>query len=236
MNKFVTLINQAQRLVFFGGAGVSVASGIPDFRSATGLYTRVGESVLSHDYLIHHTQEFYDFYWNHLVYPEAKPNLSHRVIAQLEAMGKLQAVVTQNVDGLHQDAGSSNVLELHGSVHRYHCLKCHKRYVLEDMVPHGIPICACSGIIRPDVVLFDEPLDHEVCDKALRSIGEADMILVAGTSLTVYPAAGFLRAFKGKSFVIVNPDPTPMDGLATYRSYAPLEEELAKITILQGQC
>ncbi len=211
------MISQCKRIVFFGGAGVSTESGIPDFRSEDGLYRQKydvsPETMLSDGYFYSHTEDFYRFYRDKMLPLWAKPNAAHKKLAEWEREGKLLAVVTQNIDGLHQAAGSKRVYELHGSVHRNTCLKCGKKYSAEYIArSEGIPRCECGGLIKPDVVLYGEPLDGETVQGAVRAISEADMLIVAGTSLTVYPAAGFVEYFNGKYLVLINRDPTPLDG------------------------
>lgn len=214
------IIDESSRIVFFGGAGVSTESGILDFRSADGLYSQQfsdpPEQILSHDYFVRNTEEFYRFYRQKMIYPDASPNAAHRKLAELEQAGKLSAVITQNIDGLHQAAGSVCVLELHGSVKRNYCRKCHAFYGLETIIKSdGVPRCACGGVIKPDVVLYQEPLDEDVVSRAVRMIAQADTIIVGGTSLGVYPAAGLLHYFKGKNLVLINRSPTPFDRQAT---------------------
>lgn len=213
------IIESSNNIVFFGGAGVSTESGIPDFRSATGLYnqkhqtTYAVEEMLSHAYFMRHCEEFYDYYKNHLLFPEAKPNQAHIALAKLEAAGKLKAVITQNIDGLHQAAGSKNVLELHGSVYRNYCMDCGRKYELEDVLSqNGVPKCGhCGGIIRPDVVLYGESLDQSVIERAVRYIAQAEVLIIGGTSLVVYPAAGLIQYFRGKSLILINQQATPQD-------------------------
>lgn len=210
----------AHRAVFFGGAGVSTASGIPDFRSADGLYhqhfSHEPEEMLGHDFFMTHTAEFYDFYRERMIAPDARPNRAHEKLAELEAQGHLAAVVTQNIDGLHQMAGSKHVLELHGSVHRNICQECGATYSAAWVLAHeGVPHCdACGGLVKPDVVLYGEQLDEQVLLASVRAISEADLMVVGGTSLVVYPAAGLLGYFGGSELVVVNRDPTPADGRA----------------------
>ncbi|MFR3238710.1 MAG: NAD-dependent protein deacylase [Acutalibacter sp.] len=214
-------IQESKQAVFLGGAGVSTASGIPDFRSAHGIYQqkKAGlsyEEMLSHGYFVRHTEEFYRFYRDVMLYPGARPNGAHYALAKLEQEGKLRAVVTQNIDGLHQLAGSQNVLELHGSELRNTCLSCGKKYGMEKILQsEGVPTCTCGGVIKPDVVLYGEQLNEGDLRKAIRYAAEADLMIVAGTSLVVYPVAGlveYLRA--GAKLAIVNRDPTPYDGKA----------------------
>ena len=214
------IIDSSRRIVFFGGAGVSTESGIPDFRSVDGLYHQKydvpPETILSHTYFMRHTEEFFRFYRDKMLCLTAKPNAAHLKLAELEQAGKLTAVVTQNIDGLHTAAGSKNVYELHGSVHRNYCMQCGKFYDADFMLhSEGIPRCTCGGIIKPDVVLYEESLDDATVEGAVRAIEEADTLIVAGTSLTVYPAAGMLRYFSGSHLVLINRDETPMDHLAS---------------------
>ena len=213
------IINNSQRIVFFGGAGVSTESGIPDFRSVDGLYNQKydypPEEILSHSFFVSHTEYFYNFYRDKMLALDAKPNAAHLKLAELERAGKLIAVVTQNIDGLHQKAGSEKVYELHGSVHRNYCTSCGKFFDAEYIKnSSGIPRCECGGVIKPDVVLYEEGLDENVINSSLSAIQSADCLIVAGTSLNVYPAAGFIRYFKGKYFVLINRDKTPADGSA----------------------
>lgn len=213
------LITTSDNIVFFGGAGVSTESGIPDFRSETGIYNaqqKYGyspEEMLSHTFFMNHTDQFYDFYKTMMIYPEAMPNATHKALAKLEEMGKLRAVITQNIDGLHQAAGSQEVYELHGSVHRNYCMKCHKAYSLETVLKAGdVPRCsACGGIIKPDVVLYEEGLNGETISKSIAAIANAQVLIVGGTSLNVYPAAGFLQYYKGKHLVLINKSVTAFD-------------------------
>ena len=207
------MINESNRIVFFGGAGVSTESNIPDFRSADGLYKQKyrysPEQIVSHSFFMQHTEEFYDFYKEKMMFLDAKPNKAHLKLAELEAAGKLTAVITQNIDGLHQAAGSKNVLELHGSIHRNYCMRCQKQYSARFVKESkGIPTCDCGGTIRPDVVLYEEGLDNQIIQKSIRAISEADMLIIGGTSLVVYPAAGFIDYFHGKYLVLINKDAT----------------------------
>ncbi len=220
MDQFVQQIKDSQYIVFFGGAGTSTESQIPDFRTADGLYQKnqdwphPPETMLSKKFFNANPQQFFAYYRQNLLYPNAKPNGAHRALAQLEAMGKVKAVITQNIDGLHQAAGSQEVIELHGSVHRNYCISCGKRYNLkETLALHGIaPKCpACNGIVRPDVVLYQEGLDQDVLQAAINHILQADMLIVGGTSLIVYPAAGLLRYFDGDHLVLINKDQTRAD-------------------------
>ena len=226
-------INRAERIVFFGGAGVSTESGIPDFRSVDGIYNMKydypPEEILSHDFFFEKTEEFFRFYRDKLYCPDAAPNGAHKALAELERRGKLSAVVTQNIDGLHTAAGSRKVYELHGSVKRNYCVKCGKFYD-EDFVMkgEGVPRCECGGLVKPDVVLYGEPLDGDVIEGAIGAISAADLLIVAGTSLTVYPAAGFLSYYRGGDVVLINKTPTSLDGAASLVIRAPVGEVMSK--------
>ena len=220
IEKLSLLIKKACKIVFFGGAGVSTESGIPDFRSVDGIYSKKykypPEEVLHRDFFLSHTDEFYEFYRDRMIYTDAKPNIAHRKLAELEKIGKLTAVITQNIDGLHQAAGSINVYELHGSVHRNYCTGCNKFFSLDYIRQcNCIPRCECGKIIKPDVVLYGEQLDSRVIEGAVRSIAGADLLIVGGTSLTVYPAAGFLKYYRGDCFVLINRDETHFDNNAS---------------------
>lgn len=211
-----TWVDEAQRIVFFGGAGVSTESGIPDFRSVDGLYNQKfkypPETIISHSFFERRPEEFFDFYKEKMLPLGFEPNVTHKVLARWEREGKLLAVVTQNIDGLHQKAGSRNVLELHGSVLRNYCVRCHKSYSAEFVKnSKGVPLCDCGGVVKPDVVLYEESLDQDVMYRAARAISEADMLIVGGTSLTVYPAAGMIRYYRGSRLVLINRDATPYD-------------------------
>ena len=220
IHQLQSILSGAQRIVFFGGAGVSTESGIPDFRSVDGLYHQKydvpPETILSHTYFVHHTEEFYRFYRDKMLCLEARPNAAHRKLAELEQAGRLAAVVTQNIDGLHQMAGSRTVYELHGSVHRNYCLGCGREFDGAWMLhSEGVPHCPdCGGLIKPDVVLYEEGLPEREVQGAVDAIRRADVLLVGGTSLNVYPAAGFLRYFRGKHLIILNRDATPADDMA----------------------
>lgn len=236
IEKLQQMIDGSRLIVFFGGAGVSTESGIPDFRSVDGLYHQKfdypPETILSHSFFISHTAEFFDFYRQKMICLTARPNAAHRKLAELEAAGRLSAVVTQNIDGLHQMAGSKNVLELHGSVHRNYCQKCHKCYSAEEILNStGIPRCSCGGLIKPDVVLYEEQLDSRTIDESLRYISEADMLIIAGTSLTVYPAASLIRYFRGSHLVLINRDPTPMDNRTSLTIHGKVGEVLGQIIV-----
>ena len=214
------LIKDANKIVFFGGAGVSTASGIKDFRSKDGLYHEKykypPEEILSHTFFIHHKEDFYQFYRDKLNCLNALPNICHTYLTKLEQSKKLNAVITQNIDGLHQKAKTKNILELHGSIYRNYCMSCHKFYPPEKIFHEKkIPTCTCGNTIKPDVVLYEEPLDEEIISKSIKAIENADLLLVVGTSLTVYPASSFIRYFNGPNLVIINKDITPMDNLAT---------------------
>lgn len=236
IEKLQQMIDGSRRIVFFGGAGVSTESGIPDFRSVDGLYHQKfdypPETILSHSFFISHTAEFFDFYRQKMICLTARPNAAHRKLAELEAAGRLSAVVTQNIDGLHQMAGSKNVLELHGSIHRNYCQKCHECYSAEEILNStGIPRCSCGGLIKPDVVLYEEQLDSRTIDESLRYISEADMLIIAGTSLTVYPAASLIRYFHGSYLVLINRDPTPMDNRTSLTIHGKVGEVLGQIIV-----
>ena len=213
------MIDESDNIVFFGGAGVSTESGIKDFRSVDGLYNEKydypPEVMLSHTFFMTHTKEFYDFYRDKLNTLNVEPNITHKYLKRFEDSGKLKAVITQNIDGLHEKAGSKNVLLLHGTVYKNHCMECGKeydaKYVFESA---GIPKCSCGGIIKPDVVLYEEGLDPDVVDDSIKAISNADLLIIAGTSLVVYPAASYIGYFKGKNLVIINKDITPYDARA----------------------
>ncbi len=230
------IIDESQRIVFFGGAGVSTESGIPDFRSTDGLYnTRYDyppEEIISHGFFYANTAEFYRFYRDKMIYPQAEPNAAHYFLARAEEKGKLSAVITQNIDGLHQMAGSKKVYELHGSIHRNYCEKCGKFHSLGDITGcTGVPRCECGGLIKPDVVLYGEGLDDNVVTGAIREIKNADALIVGGTSLVVYPAAGLLRFFRGKHLVVINKDATSADGLAELVIHAPIGEVFSQLKV-----
>ena len=230
------IIDHSKNIVFFGGAGVSTESGIPDFRSTDGLYNQKydypPEEILSHTFFVSHTEAFYDFYRDKMLCLTAEPNAAHKKLAELEQKGKLSAVVTQNIDGLHQKAGSKNVFELHGSIHRNYCTQCHKFFDADFIANSvGIPICDCGGIIKPDVVLYEEGLDDATVTGAVDAISSADCLIVAGTSLNVYPAAGFIRYFRGKYFVLINRDVTPADKYADLVIHDSVGKVLSDIVI-----
>ena len=213
INKLKQAILNSNKIVFFTGAGMSTDSGIPDFRSNTGLYKNNlrAEEILSHSYFMEHPKEFFDFYKTKMIYKDAKPNFGHEFIAKLEETKDVK-VVTQNIDGLHSLAGSKNVYELHGSIYRNYCMKCHKFFSLEDILnKEGVPYCGCGGIIKPDVVLYEENLDENTIRQAIKAINEADTLIILGTSLNVYPAASFVRYFKGDTLAIINKEATKQD-------------------------
>lgn len=213
------LIDTHQNIVFFGGAGVSTESGIPDFRSVDGLYNEIydypPETIISHSFFVKNPKEFFRFYKNKMIYPNAAPNVTHKALAHLEQQGKVKAVVTQNIDGLHQMAGSKCVYELHGSVHRNYCMNCGKFFGLDAVLEaDGVPKCSCGGTIKPDVVLYEEGLDGKTVSSAIAAIQNADLLVVGGTSLTVYPAAGMIDYFRGDKLILINKTVTPFDSRA----------------------
>lgn len=235
------VIEESNNIVFFGGAGVSTESNIPDFRSQTGIYSNKtypypAETMISSDFFYDHQKEFYDFYFNEMIYPNAKPNDAHIALAKLEKIGKLSAVITQNIDGLHQKAGSKKVYELHGSVHRNYCQRCHEFYSLEEVINlknyEGIPKCKnCHATIKPDVVLYGEALDMKVMKNAIQMIASADVLIVGGTSLVVYPAAGLIQYFKGKKLVLLNKAITTMDERADIVIHEPIGKVLKEVVL-----
>lgn len=230
------VIDKSKNIVFFGGAGVSTESGIPDFRSVDGIYNQKydysPEAILSRTFFINYPEKFYEFYKDKMICLDAKPNEAHYKLAELEKAGKLSAVVTQNIDGLHQKAGSENVFELHGSVLRNYCVKCGKfydaKYILNS---DGVPKCDCGEIIKPDVVLYEEPLNDKIFNGAIDAIAACDTLIIAGTSLTVYPAAGLIRCFKGKNLVLINKAVTPMDNKANLVIHDKVGKVLSEITV-----
>ena len=228
--KFKALVEESPNIVFFGGAGVSTESGIPDFRSKDGLYNQKydypPEQILSRTFFDRMPEEFYKFYRDKLNSLKYEPNITHFKLAELERQGKLRAVVTQNIDGLHQKAGSKRVLELHGSVLRNYCMKCGKFHSAQKVFGStGIPRCECGGVIKPDVVLYEESLDNRVIEQSINAIAQADMLIVAGTSLTVYPASGLINYFRGEHLVLINRDATPYDG----KSDLVIKQNLGKV-------
>ena len=246
VEKLQQAINESSYIVFFGGAGVSTESGIPDFRSKDGLYNQKykypPEEIVSHTFLIHKTEEFYEFYKDKMLAPDAKPNAAHYKLAELEKAGKLKAVITQNIDGLHQAAGSKEVLELHGSVLRNYCSKCGKRFDSTDedvyagvkyiQAAAGVPKCdECGGTVRPDVVLYEEGLDNYVISRTIEHISKADMLIIGGTSLVVYPAASFINYFNGKHLAVLNMASTGRDSQADIVIHDKIGEVLSQITV-----
>ena len=237
VDKFIDMVRHSDNIVFFGGAGVSTESGIPDFRSVDGLYNQKykypPETILSHSFYVSQPEEFYRFYRDKMLCLDAQPNAAHIKLAKLEKAGKLKAIVTQNIDGLHQKAGSKNVLELHGSVHRNFCQRCHKFFDAEYMLhSEGVPKCdACGGPIKPDVVLYEEGLDNDVIEQSLYYISHADMLIIGGTSLVVYPAAGLVRYYGGHKLVLINKSATDMDKSADLVINEPIGEVFSRITL-----
>ncbi|EHM37210.1 NAD-dependent protein deacylase [Anaeroglobus geminatus] len=237
LERFALMIKESNNIVFFGGAGVSTESGIPDFRSVDGLYNQKykfrPETILSHTFYVNNKDEFYRFYRDKMLCLDAAPNAAHLKLAELERAGKLKAVITQNIDGLHQKAGSKNVLELHGSVHRNYCEQCRKFFDAAYMkASAGIPVCdACGGPIKPDVVLYEESLDDGVIAATVRYIREADMLIIGGTSLVVYPAAGLVHYYQGRKLVLINKGATDMDGTADLVLHEPIGEVFRNITV-----
>ena len=232
INKLKEAINEAQNIVFFTGAGMSTASGIPDFRSAKGLFTNNlhAEEIVSHSYFMNHPEKFYDFYFNRMVFKDAKPNPGHIFIASLQK-NKNVTVVTQNIDGLHTMAGSKNVIELHGTIHSNHCMKCHKKYTLQEILnkKEKVPHCSCGGIIKPDVVLYEESLDEDNIINAVKAIEEADTLVILGTSLSVYPAAGFIQYFRGRNLILINKSQTPADEYADIVIHDDINETFSRL-------
>lgn len=239
MNKKETLqkiLDESNNIVFFTGAGVSTESGIPDFRSVDGLYNQKykysPERIISHSFYKHNPQEFYRFYKDRMIFPDAKPNMAHKKMAEFEVEGKSLGVITQNIDGLHQAAGSKKVYELHGSIHRNYCTKCHKFYDLDYIInSDGIPLCECGGTVKPDVVLYEEGLDDTTLYEAISTIRKADCLVIAGTSLVVYPAAGLVNYFRGKYLVVINLSATSQDAGADLVIKEKVGEVFKKITV-----
>lgn len=236
IEKLQAIIDDSERIVFFGGAGVSTESGIPDFRSADGIYHQQykysPEQIVSHSFFVRQTEAFYEFYKEKMIFLDAKPNPAHLKLAELEAAGKLTAVVTQNIDGLHQAAGSKNVYELHGSIMRNYCQKCHRFYDVNYVKSSkGTPRCQCGGIIKPDVVLYEEGLDSEVIQNSIKAIRKADTLIIGGTSLVVYPAAGFIDYFRGKHLVVINKSATAREVGAELTIAAPIGEIFGRIRV-----
>ena len=236
IEKLQQIIDDSKNIVFFGGAGVSTESGIPDFRSADGLYHQEykysPEQIISHSFFLRYPEAFYEFYKEKMMYLTAKPNSAHIKLAELEKAGKLLAVVTQNIDGLHEEAGSKKVFELHGSIHRNYCMKCRKFYDAEFVKnSEGVPCCECGGIVKPDVVLYEEGLDQNVIERALMAISSADTLIIGGTALVVYPAAGFVDYFHGKHLVVINKSETGRNLNAELVINAPIGEIMKGINI-----
>ena len=236
ISKLAELISAGSRIVFFGGAGVSTESGIPDFRSEDGVFSAIRkygyppEELLSHSFFTRKPDIFYRYYKELLMSTDARPNDAHIALAKLEQMGKLSAIVTQNIDGLHQKAGSKNVFELHGSIHRNYCMRCHRFFDAEYVKNHsGIPYCPCGGMIKPDVVLYEEALDPDVMRGAAKHIQNADMLIIGGTSLQVYPAAGFIDCYSGNKLVLINKSRTPYDGRADLVINAPIGQVFRQV-------
>ena len=235
INQLQEIIKNSNNIVFFGGAGVSTESGIPDFRSVDGLYNQKydypPEAILSHTFFSYKPDEFYRFYKDKMIVTDAKPNITHLKLAKWENEGKLKAVITQNIDGLHQAAGSKNVLELHGSVLRNYCWECHEFYPVETIIEsEGVPRCKlCNGIIKPDVVLYQEGLDDDTVSKSINAISNAEVLIIGGTSLAVYPAAGLIDYFRGKHLVLINKTSTPQDKKATLLIQAGLGEVFGQL-------
>ena len=236
INELQNIINHAKHIVFFTGAGVSTDSGIPDFRSTDGLYNMKydfpPETIISHSFFMDNPEEFYRFYRDKMIYPDARPSIAHHFIAKCEAKGISSGVITQNIDGLHTSAGSKNVIELHGSVLRNTCMKCGKKHSLSSIItPDKLPLCSCGGLIKPDVVLYEEALNDRDLFRAVELISKADVMIIMGTSLNVYPAAGLVRYFRGSHLIIINKTTTPYDQNADLCINASLKDVLSKIQI-----
>ena len=231
------IIDKSDNIVFFGGAGVSTESGVPDFRSVDGLYNQEyaypPETILSHTFYKRNPEEFFRFYRNKMLFPNAEPNNAHKALAKLEEMGKLKAVITQNIDGLHQKAGSKVVYELHGSVYRNHCESCGKFYGFDEGYKmQGIPRCQCSGIIKPDVVLYEEGLEQMTINRSVEAIAKADVLIIGGTSLAVYPAAGLIDYYRGNKLILINKSSTPKDSRANLVIHEPIGEVFSQVVEL----
>ena len=231
---FLEMVEKSERIVFFGGAGVSTESGIPDFRSVDGLYNQKydypPETILSHDFFVNNTEEFYRFYRDKMIVKGVEPNVTHLALKKLEDMGKLSAVVTQNIDGLHEAAGSKKIFNLHGTIAKNHCERCNKFYDLSAIEnSEGVPKCSCGGVIKPDVVLYGELLPDDAVEGAVEAIKSADMLIIGGTSLTVYPAAGFVNYYKGDRLVLINKQATSFDSFANLVMHCALGEVFSQI-------
>ena len=240
IEKLQEIIDDSDNIVFFGGAGVSTESGIPDFRSESGIfkslekYGDTPERLVSHSYYLEHTDKFFSYYKDCLIFPEAEPNPAHYTLARLEKEGKLKAIITQNIDGLHQKAGSKNVLELHGSVYRNHCMRCGKSFDFAYMKHStGVPRCECGGMIKPDVVLYEEGLDTNTIEESVRAISNAQILIIGGTSLAVYPAAGLIDYFRGEALVVINKSSTPRDRNADLLIKEPIGQVFSQIKVNQ---
>lgn len=237
IDQLIQWVKNSDNIVFFGGAGVSTESGLPDFRGEAGIYKAISEYgvrpevILSHSFFVKNPEIFFDYYKKHLLYPEAKPNMAHLVLAELENMGKVRAVITQNIDNLHQKAGSKNVLELHGTLYENYCMKCGKTYDLDYILKDpGITLCEeCNGIVRPDVVLYEEGLDPEVMDRSADFISEAELLIIGGTSLNVYPAAGLIDFYRGDKLVLINKEHTAWDSKADLVLHEKIGEVFSKV-------
>lgn len=234
--KLQEIIDKHRNIVFFGGAGVSTESGVPDFRSVDGLYHQkyeeAPEVILSHTYFMRYPEKFYRFYKDKMLPLNVRPNAAHEKLAEMEAAGKLNAVITQNIDGLHQQAGSKKVYELHGSVHRNYCMRCHKFYDANTILhSEGVPHCSCGGVIKPDVVLYEEGLDMITLQNAIQAISRAEVLIIGGTSLVVYPAAGLLDYFQGDTLVVINKSSTPRDKQADLLIQEPIGQVLGRIRV-----
>ncbi|MGN1060095.1 MAG: NAD-dependent protein deacylase [Candidatus Coproplasma sp.] len=236
IERLQAILDDSKRVVFFGGAGVSTESGIPDFRSADGLYNQKyaypPEHIISHDFFFANTKEFYRFYRDKMIFQSAKPNAAHLFLARAETVGKLDCVITQNIDGLHQKAGSKRVFELHGSIHRNYCQRCKKFFSLDYIAGStGVPHCECGGVVKPDVVLYGESLDDSVVSGSINAISRADTLIIGGTSLVVYPAAGLINYFNGKHLVVINKSATSADSDAELVIKAPIGETFSKLRL-----
>lgn len=236
LNKLKNIIYKYDKIVFFGGAGVSTESGIPDFRGAGGLYETAPETILSNSFFYQNPEVFFEFYRKNLLFLDAKPNLAHIVLSKMEQDNKLTGIITQNIDSLHQTAGSKNVLELHGSISRNYCIKCGKFYSLEDFfkIKTKVPLCTCGGIIKPDVVLYEEELNYDILNKSVKLIETADILIVGGTSLKVNPAASLINYFQGKHLVLINIDSTPYDSKADIIIREKIGKTLSEIYDIQN--